>query len=93
METIKSIEFSNGVVCKKEGDILICSGITKETALTSITALRHFNKKLDDDLKELYEDPSNYASSIESVKKFKSLVKNAYDELQDLTGDKTPLEL
>jgi hypothetical protein len=66
--------------------------ISRETALASITALRHFNQKLNDDLKEI-ENKQGYQSSIDSIKRFKLIVKMAYDELQKLTGDSTPLEL
>jgi len=66
--------------------------ISRETAIISITALRHFNKKLQDDLKDLKK--YHYGqSSINSINNFIDLTKKAYKELQNQTGNKTPLEI
>lgn len=65
--------------------------VSFKTAISSITALRHFNKKLQDD-KELFEQEEGYSSSVERCDAFIEKVKKAYSELQKQTGDKTPLD-
>jgi len=65
--------------------------ISEQTAYASITALRQWNKNLDTVIEE-YENKEGFYSCIESAKKFKVLVKHAFDELQKETGDRTPLE-
>jgi len=66
--------------------------ISRKTAITSITGLRHFNRKLEEDAERYGSDP-NYISSYHSVLNFKDLVKKAYTELQEETGDRTPIDI
>ena len=66
--------------------------ISRQTAITSITGLRQFNKKLEEDMEKYGRDP-NYLSSYHSVLDFREYVRKAYKELQDKTGDKTPIDL
>ena len=66
--------------------------ISNQTALVCIGGLRHFYAGLERDLKKFQKEPF-YQSSIESVENFKRMIREAYQELQKATGDKTPLEL
>lgn len=66
--------------------------ITRQTLITSITALRHFHDKLQKEHQELQSKPG-YTSSAESVQRFITLTQEAYKELQDATGDTTPIEI
>ena len=63
--------------------------ISRETAIVSITGLRHFYKKLREDEKKYPFGSSSYAS----VLRFQKITIKAYRELQKVTGDKTPLSL
>jgi len=65
--------------------------ISRKTAIASITALRHFNHKLQQEYHKYMKNMN--VSSAESVMNFQKQVKDAYNELQKVTGDTTPLEL
>jgi hypothetical protein len=91
-----SIKIPISVDCNVENGIMVCKNtkpiVSKETAIASITALRHFNKILEKDAERYRDDPNNL-SSYQSVMRIKKSVETAYDELQMQTGDTTPLGL
>jgi hypothetical protein len=71
--------------------------VSRKTAITAITALRHYNKILEHELEIATlmneADVGNYQSIVESIQRFKDLAKEAFNELQKETGDKTPLKI
>jgi len=66
--------------------------ISRNTAVASMTALRQFYRALELDLKQ-YEKTPNCQTMIESVLRFRKLVKTAYNELQSKTNINTPLDI
>jgi len=66
--------------------------ISKNSAVASITALRNFNAQLENQAKE-YATKPGYGSHIQSIRRFQKLAKDAFDELQKMTGDKTPWKI
>jgi len=66
--------------------------ISQSTALASITALRNWNKVLEQQKKD-YEKQPGFSSHVASVEQFQELSKKAFDELQKGTGDETPWEV
>jgi hypothetical protein len=66
--------------------------ISKETALLCITAIRHYYDKLAIEFNKTKNDPNLY-SRTRSIEDYLNKSKEAYAELQSLTGDNTSLFL
>ena len=66
--------------------------ISKETVFASMTALRHFNRELNEEL-DSYLHQSGCYSIVVSIEQFIKVVEKAYAELQSKTKIKTPLEI
>jgi len=70
---------------------LVC--VARQTALASITAIRTYYNSLVTAKKLFEENEHDYTSSISSCKRMMKMTEKAFEELQKVTGDKTPLEM